>query len=121
MKKAFLVFLFISGFSFCKAQCIFIYASEKIKGVEIPITRVEFDVVINDTIKKHLTSAGDGSLGRISLPQGLYTVKIQNPEYQDGIKTNVIVRESRSSDVIINLTKAGAAKEEDKLKKLMQD
>lgn len=121
MKKAFLFFLFVAGLSVGKAQCIYIYASEKIKGVEIPITRTEFDVVINDTIKKHLTSSGDGSLGRISLPQGLYTVKIMNPEYQDGIRTNVIVRESRTSDVIINLNKASAVKEEDKLKKLMQD
>jgi hypothetical protein len=100
---------------------LYIYASEKIKGVEIPITRVEFDVVINDTIKKKLTSAGDGSLGRISLPQGLYNVKIMNPEYKDGIKNNVIVRESRTSDVIINLLKSGTATEEDKLKKVIQD
>lgn|GEM_PF-4013342 len=121
MKKAILFFLFFAGSMIGRSQCIFIYASEKIKGVEIPITRTEFDVVINDSIKKHLTSAGDGSLGRISLPQGLYTVKIMNPEYQDGIKTNVIVRESRSSDVIINLNKASGVKEEDKLKKLMQD
>ncbi|MBK9283264.1 MAG: hypothetical protein IPM51_02995 [Sphingobacteriaceae bacterium] len=121
MKKLIIFSILFLFYKSSKAQCIFVYASQRIKGVEIPIERTEFDIVINDTIKKHATSANDGSLGRISLPQGIYEVKISNPEFNIGIKKNVIVRESRTTDVIINLTMAGTVKEEDKLKKIIQD
>jgi hypothetical protein len=102
--------------SISKAQCIFIYASEKIKGVEIPITTVEFDVVINDTIKKKAVSKGDGSLGRMSLEMGTYKVKISNPEFEDGISNGVVVKESRSTSVIINLVRLTPAQIEERKK-----
>src|SRR5690242_17150308 len=103
MKKALLLLAFVAFSKAVKSQCIFIYPSEKIKGVEIPIERTEFDIYVNDTLKKHATSFNDGSLGRVALEPGRYTVKIKNPEYQDGIKTEVIVHESKTTNVIIDL------------------
>jgi hypothetical protein len=107
MKKLLLLAVFISLHKAAKSQCIFIYASEKIKGVEIPLERQEFDVVISDTIKKHATSFADGSLGRMALPPGTYTVRLHNPEYQDATKTEVIVKESHTTNVIIDLYRTG--------------
>ena len=114
MKKVLILLAFLAFNKAMNSQCIFIYASEKIKGVEIPIERREFDVVISDTIKKHATSFGDGSLGRMALPPGKYTIKLSNPEYQDAIKTEVIVRESHGTDVIIDLYKVGVKVPEEK-------
>jgi hypothetical protein len=99
-----------------KSQCIFIYASEKIKGAEIPIERREFEVVINDTLKKKVVSHNDGSLGRMSLEPGTYKIKISNPEYQDATQENVVVKESKTTNVVINLVRPSALKEEEKKK-----
>ena len=114
MKKALLLLVFLAFSKAVKSQCIFIYAAEKIKGVEIPIERREFDVFINDSIKKHVTSFADGSLGRMGLNPGIYKVKISNPEYQDGMKAEVIVKESKSTDVVIDMYKVGVKVEEKK-------
>lgn len=99
-----------------KAQCMFIYASEKIKGVEIPIERVEFEVTINDTLKKKCTSKNDGSLGRINVDRGTYKVKITTDEFSDGISEEVTVNESRTTNIIINVVRLTPAQVEEKKK-----
>ncbi|MCE3260729.1 MAG: hypothetical protein K0S12_2370 [Bacteroidetes bacterium] len=115
--KQVILFLFLFGFAHTgKSQCIFIYAAEKIKGAEIPIVRTEFEVTINDSLKKKVSSLNDGSLGRISLEKGTYRVKISSSEFTDGFQENVIVNESKSTDVVINLTRRGPGQTEEKKK-----
>jgi hypothetical protein len=116
MKTFFLLLLLNLLFGLSKAQCVFIYASEKIKGVEIPLERMEFEVLINDTLKKKATSRNDGSLGRISLEKGIYTIKLSHPEFKPAVQQNVVVNESRTTNVIINLVRSGAANTEEKKK-----
>ncbi|MCE3226202.1 MAG: hypothetical protein K0S32_753 [Bacteroidetes bacterium] len=116
MRTLILSVLFISLCGVAKSQCIFIYAAEKIKGAEIPIERTEFHVVINDTMKRTISSHNDGSLGRISLEKGKYKVKISSEEFADGISEEVIVKESRSTDVIIPLVRLTPAQIEEKKK-----
>jgi hypothetical protein len=99
-----------------RSQCIFIYAAEKIKGAEIPIVRTEFEVTINDSLKKKVSSLNDGSLGRISLEKGIYKIKISSSEFADGFQENVIVNASKSTDVVINLRRRGPAETEEKKK-----
>ena len=108
--------LFLSFFNFIKAQSIFIYASEKIKGVEIPVERTEFKIWVNDTLKKTGTSENDGSLGRISLEKGTYKLKITNEEYADAVNDAVVVNESKTTKVIINLSRLSATQIEEKKK-----
>ena len=116
MKSTVFIFLFILLLNFAKAQSIFIYASEKIKGVEIPIERVDFEVTVNDSIKKKYTSINDGSLGRISIPKGIYKVKLTTEEFADGITEDVIVNESKTTSLIINLVRLTPAQIEEKKK-----
>ena len=116
MKINFPIVFFIVSISIGKAQCIRIYVAEKVKGVEIPIERREFDITINDTIKLKLTSGNSGLLGRIPLDRGTYKVKIQNPEFADAIVNDVVVEESRSNNLTINVLPATTVKEEEKKK-----
>ena len=98
-----------------KSQCIFIYANEKIKGVEIPIVNEEFRILINDTIQHVRRTKSDGSLGRIALEKGTYKVKIINPDFTEGFKSDVIVGD-RTTDVEILLSRAAGQKTEEKKK-----
>ncbi len=116
MNKSILFLSFVCLSFFIKAQSIFIYASEKIKGVEIPIERVDFEVTVNDSIKKKFTSINDGSLGRISIPKGIYKVKLTTEEFADGIKEEVVVNESKTTSLIINLVRLTPAQIEEKKK-----
>jgi hypothetical protein len=116
MKPAFFFVLFMLGAYVCRSQCIFIYANEKVKGVEIPIVNEEFQIIINDSIKHMRRTKSDGSLGRIPLEKGIYKVKIINPEFSEGNKPDVTVNESRTTDVEMLLTRS-AVKEEEKKKK----
>jgi hypothetical protein len=116
MKPVFLFALFMLGTYVSKSQCIFIYANEKVKGVEIPIVNEEFQIIINDSIKHTRRTRSDGSLGRIPLEKGTYKVKILNPYFSEGDKPGVIVNESRTTDVEILLTRQTAVKEEEKKK-----
>lgn len=117
MKKLLLIFsLFTFGAAF-KAQCIFIYAAEKIKTAEVPVPGTEFDVTINDSIKMKRTSDHDGSLGRISLEKGKYTIKISNPEFTEGFEKEVVVNESRTTEVSVFIARLSAAQLEEKKKK----
>ena len=116
MKRLIFILFVLVNCKAAKAQCIWIYVSEKVKGAEIPIERTEFDVVVNDTLKRHMTSKNDGSLGKIYLEKGKYKVKVSNPEYIDAIETEVVVNESRTTNLTVNLVKAAAIKEEEKKK-----
>ena len=116
MKQLFLigslVFLFYTG----KSQCIRIYVAEKVKEIEIPVERREFEVTVNDTMKWNLTSVNNGLLGRIALEKGTYKVKLTNPEYADAIINDVVVEESRSNNLTINVVPLTAAQIEEKKK-----
>jgi len=117
MRQVFLTTLFVlSAFCF-KAQCIRIYVAEKVKEVEIPIERREFEVTINDTMKLNLTSQSNGLLGRISLDRGTYKVKLTSEDYTDAILTDVVVEESRSNNLTIHVTSLTPAQVEEKKKK----
>lgn len=116
MKHLILV-VFLTLFIYCtKAQCIRIYVAEKVKEVEIPIERRDFEITINDTMKLNLTSGNNGLLGRISLDKGTYKVMIQNPEFADAIVKDVVVEESRSNNLTINVVPLTAAQIEEKKK-----
>ncbi len=115
MKQLFLMASVVFFYN-AKAQCIRIYVAEKVKEVEIPIERREFDIIINDTMKYHLTSVNNGLLGRIALDKGVYKVKLSNPEYADAIVTDVVVEESRSNNLTINVVPLTAAQIEEKKK-----
>lgn len=116
MKPVFLFALFLVGAYAARSQCIFVYVNEKVKGVEIPIVNEEFQIIINDSIKHMLRSKSDGSLGRIALEKGTYKVKILNPDFSEGNKPEVIVNESRTTDVEMLLTRRSAVGEEEKRK-----
>ncbi|MEO6303908.1 MAG: hypothetical protein ABIP51_12125 [Bacteroidia bacterium] len=116
MKNLILICFFAVSVYTGKAQCIRIYVAEKIKEVEIPVERREFEITINDTIKLNLTSTNDGLLGRVSLDKGTYKVKLTNPEYADAIVANVIVEESRSNNLTVNVVPLTAAQIEEKKK-----
>jgi len=117
MKPLFFFTLFLLGACFSKAQCIFVYVNEKVKGVEIPIVSEEFKIYVNDTLKATRMSKSDGCLGRIPLEKGTYKVKIVSPGFSEGSKADVVVNESRTTDVEMLLTKQAAVKEEEKKKK----
>ncbi|MBA2612710.1 MAG: hypothetical protein H0U95_12100 [Bacteroidetes bacterium] len=110
-----LSFFIIYAYSI-KAQCIRIYVAEKIKEVEIPIERRDFEITINDTMKLNLTSGNNGLLGRIALDKGTYKVMIQNPEFADAVIKDVVVEESRSNNLTINVVPLTAAQIEEKKK-----
>ena len=99
MKNFFLVFCFLLLINLTKAQCIRIFVSETIKGVEIPIARREFEVYVNDTLKKKVQSDASGFLTRLSLERGKYDVKIKNPEYNCAPMNGVVVEESKSTEI----------------------
>lgn len=116
MKSLIFISLFIIASGFAKGQCIFVYASEKVKGVEIPIERVEFEITVNDTIKKKYTSKNDGSLGRISLERGKYKVRVVTEEFTEGVADDVVVNESRTTNLIVNMVRLSPAQIEEKKK-----
>ncbi|MBA3680975.1 MAG: hypothetical protein H0W73_07380 [Bacteroidetes bacterium] len=116
MKQLFFIAFFALAVFTTNAQCIRIYVAQKIKEVEIPIERREFEITINDTMKLNLTSTNDGLLGRVSLEKGTYKVKLQSDEYADAIVTDVIVEESRSNNLTINVVPLTAAQIEEKKK-----
>jgi len=116
MKSITVSFIFIILLNFAKAQSIYVYASEKIKGVEIPLERIDFEVTVNDSIKKKFTSQNDGSLGRISIPKGKYKVKVTTEEFEDGINEEVIVNDFKTTSLIINLVRLTPAQIEEKKK-----
>ncbi len=108
-------FIMLSTFIY-KAQCIRIYVAEKVKEVEIPIERREFEVTINDTMKLNLTSQSNGLLGRISLDRGTYKVKLTSEDYTDAILKDVVVEESKSNNLTIHVTSLTPAQIEEKKK-----
>lgn len=116
MKKVitlvFIILISLAG----KSQSIYVYASEKIKGAEIPIERVDFEVIVNDSIKKKFTSQNDGSLGRISVPKGKYKVKVTTEEFADGINEEVIVNDFKTTSLVVNLVRLTPAQIEEKKK-----
>jgi hypothetical protein len=117
MKKLIITTLFLVAISYNgKSQSIYVYASEKIKGAEIPIERVDFEVIVNDSIKKKFTSQNDGSLGRISVPKGKYKVKLTTEEFADGINEEVIVNEFKTTSLVVNLLRLTPAQIEEKKK-----
>lgn len=117
MKYFLLTLALWSGSQLMHAQSIIIYAAEKIKTAEAPVPRTEFEVTVNDTLKVKKTSDHDGSLGRISLPPGKYKIKISNPEYSDGFEKEVIVNESKTTEVSVFVLPLTEAQQEEKKKK----
>ena len=103
MKNFILLSIFTFSVYLGKAQCIRLYVSEKVKGAEIPVERRKFEVTINDTMKLNLTSGNDGYLGRISLDRGTYKVVLKNADYSEAIVKDVIVEESRSNNLTVDL------------------
>lgn len=108
MKNFILISIFTLSVSLGKAQCIRIYVAEKVKEVEIPIERRKFEITINDTMKLNLTSGNNGLLGRVSLPSGKYNVKLTSPDYADAIMNDVVVEESKSTNITMNVVAATA-------------
>ena len=108
MKNFILISIFILSTSLGKAQCIRIYVAEKVKEVEIPIERRKFEITINDTMRLNLTSGTNGLLGRVSLPSGKYNVKLTSPDYADAIMNDVVVEESKSTNITMNVVAATA-------------
>lgn len=112
------LFLLIFTFLFVKAksQSVFLYANEKVNGIEIPIERVDFDVTINDTILKKFVSKNDGSLGRISLEKGKYKLKLMSEEFSDTVLDCVIVNESKTTSINALMNRLNAQQLEEKKK-----
>ena len=94
----FISFLFLHV-SMVKSQCIRIYVSEKIKGIEIPVQRTEFEIFVNDTLKRKLESDNSGFLVRLSLNEGKYNIKILNPGYLESKMDNVLVQGQKSTEI----------------------
>lgn len=101
MKQLFCFAFLISTSAVLKSQSIVIYATEKIKGAEIPIVRTDFEVVINDSIKKKSTSRNDGSLPRIAVAKGKYKVLLAGDEFNETIEKDVVVNEFRTTELTI--------------------
>ncbi|MGZ3899689.1 MAG: hypothetical protein ACXVNM_07560 [Bacteroidia bacterium] len=101
MKHLFFTVVFVGGFGLLKSQSIIIYATEKIKGAEIPVIRKDFEVVINDSIKKKGTSRNDGSLPRIAVTKGKYKIMIAGDEFNEAIEKDVVVNEFRTTELTI--------------------
>lgn len=116
MKHLILVSFLMLSVLVTKAQCIRIYVAEKVKEVEIPIERREFEVTINDTMKLNLTSQSNGLLGRISLDKGTYKVKLTSEDYTDAILQDVVVEESRSNNLTMHVVSLTPAQIEEKKK-----
>lgn len=116
MKQLFFIAFFVLAVFNIQAQCIRIYVAEKVKEVEIPIERREFEVTINDTMKLNLTSQSNGLLGRISLDRGTYKVKLTSEDYTDAILKDVVVEESKSNNLTIHVTSLTPAQIEEKKK-----
>jgi len=108
MKNFILISIFTLSISFGKAQCIRIYVAELVKEVEIPVERRKFEITINDTMKLNLTSGNNGLLGRISLQSGKYKVKLTSPDYADAVMNDVVVEESKSTNITMNVVPATA-------------
>lgn len=117
MKHLLLSFLVILSVATLRSQSIIVYVTEKIKGAEIPVGRTEFDVTINDTLKLKRVSDNDGSLARIASQNGTFKVAVSNPEYTTGIEKEVVVKDYRTTEVSIYVTKLSAAEMEAKKKK----
>ncbi|MCW3076781.1 MAG: hypothetical protein JWO32_1390 [Bacteroidetes bacterium] len=117
LKHVFLTLVFICSLSTMQSQSIIIYVTEKIKRAEIPVGRTEVDVTINDTLKLKRVSDNDGSLARIALPNGTYKVMVTNPEYNAGFEKEVIVKDYRTTETTIYVSKLSASEMEDKKKK----
>jgi hypothetical protein len=115
MKNFFIVTFLTITFGAAKAQCIRVYVSEKIKGIEIPIQRTEFEVYVNDTLKKKLSSDNSGFLTRLSLNKGKYNIKLVSAEYSMVKMDAVVVEDSKSTDITLVVVPANAA--DDKKKK----
>ncbi|MBA3662781.1 MAG: hypothetical protein H0W61_01045 [Bacteroidetes bacterium] len=101
MKRLFLSLLLISASTYVKSQSVIIYVTEKIKSAEIPVVRTDFEVAINDSIKKKLTSQNDGSLPRISLEKGKYKIMVSGNEFMDAVEKDVVVNESRTTELTV--------------------
>jgi hypothetical protein len=59
-------------------------------------------------MRLNLTSGNNGLLGRVSLPSGKYNVKLTSPDYADAIMNDVVVEESKSTNITMNVVAATA-------------
>lgn len=116
MKNLLLIAFFTFTAFILKAQCIRVYVSEKIKGIEIPIQRREFEVFVNDTLKRKIASDNSGFLVRLSLTKGKYNIKLVNPEFSEAFQKDVVVEESKNTDVTIIVVPVAAIPESEKKK-----
>ncbi len=116
MKYLFFIGLFVIISGSGKAQCIRVFVSENSGGIEIPIENREFDVTINDSIKRTLTTDKSGYLTRISLEKGKYHVKLVSTEFKDAYMKDVIVEDGKSSNIVIDVFRLTQQEEQEKLR-----
>lgn len=114
MKKQVLFVLLLSSAVFVKGQSIIVYATERIKTAEVPVIRTEFNVLLDDSVKKKLTTQADGSLPRIHADNGSHKIVLSSEEYNTVTETNVVVKDFRTTEITIYLSRKSQPKIESK-------
>lgn len=121
MKSLLTFIVLVLLFTTVNAQCAFVYVSEKVNGVDIPLERIECEITINDSIVKKKDTQNDGSLGRFSLERGNHHLKVISEEFKDSEVIEFVVNESRTTNVNVVLVRLTPVQLEEKKKKLKKD
>lgn len=106
------VFMLFAGVT--KSQSIIVYVTEKIKGAEIPVIRTDFEIYVNDTLRKKATSQADGSLPRIALYNGKHQLTLKSEEFNDASEKDVLIKDYRTTEVTVFVTRKTQPKVEAK-------
>jgi hypothetical protein len=114
MKNFSLVLLMMLSFGVARSQSIIVYVTEKIKGAEIPVIRTDFDVVVNDSLKKKGTSQADGSLPRIGLYNGTHKITLKSDEFNDVTENDILIKDFRTTEVTVYVSRKSQPKTEGK-------
>ncbi len=104
MKKIFylsLLFFSLNSFSQTTPQGIKILLEERSKHGTIPMPDTKADLVINDTLKRTLTSDKDGYLALIEIPPGKYNLKVSTDGCETIEQKDIIVVRQKSAQVTI--------------------
>lgn len=118
MKSLFTLIFLMIFVCFVKSQSAFVYINEKVNGIDIPIERVDCEIIVNDTVVKKKTSQNDGSIGRFSLEKGKHHLKVKSEEFEDSANIEFNVNESKTTTVNVVLVRLTPAQLEEKKKKI---
>lgn len=102
MKQFILLFAIILTGLCVSGQSIRIHVQHKDKqGNLVPLADTKFEVTLNDSIKTELTSASDGTLGKLPLDPGTYHVVLSNPAFARAEEKNVVVTDKKMTTLTI--------------------